>query len=119
LVSGTGPLPETSLYSYQVILGCAKGEFGAFTVATNRAIAAGSITAKIGDRFTYACQQTSGTSFSCSGVNAALPPNEEVAIRATFKSPQAPCIGGAPETATLVTQGETFNAKIGEAQGSC
>lgn len=32
LVSGTGPVGETHLYAYQVILGCEKGEFGSFQV---------------------------------------------------------------------------------------
>ena len=120
IVSGAGPTAEMNLYNYQVILGCSRGEFGSFTVSTNRAVVAGSITAKIGGRFTYTCQQASPTSFSCSGVNAEIPPGEEgAAIRAFFKSTQAVCIGGSPESATVATQGLTFNATIAEAQGSC
>ncbi len=119
LVSGTGPNPETHLYSYQVILGCDRGEFGAFQVATNRAITAGSVTAQIGSLHSYTCTQPSSTFFSCSGVSVQIPPVEGAAIRAFFKSSQPPCEGGAPESATITTLGETFNATIGEAQGAC
>jgi hypothetical protein len=118
LVSGAGPLPETHLYNYQVLLGCGKGEFGSFQVSINRAIEAGTIMAKIGSMFTYTCTQSSSTSFSCTGVSAHIPP-EGAEVRAFFKSGQPPCEGGSPETATITTAGETFNAKIGEVQGSC
>lgn len=118
-VSGTGPVAETGTYAYQLIIACSEGEFGSFTAYTNRAIVAGSITAKIGERYTYTCQQTASTSFSCSGVNAAIPSDEAAAIRAFFKSAQPPCIGSAPETASVSTQGETFTAQLGEVQGSC
>jgi len=118
-IDGGGPVLETNLYYYQVIIPCEKGEFGSFTVSTNRTIAAGTITAQIGSRFKYTCQETSSTSFSCRGVNVSIPPEEEGAIRAFFKSPQAVCTAGAAETATIATQGLTLNAKIGEAQSPC
>jgi hypothetical protein len=118
-VGGTGLNPETHLYSYQVILACGKGEFGSFQVSTNRMIAAGSVTAQIGSTHTYTCTLASSTSFSCSGVNAAIPPQEGSAIRAFFKSAQPPCEGSSPESATIVSQGQTFAAAIGEVQGSC
>jgi hypothetical protein len=119
VVSGTGPVGETGLYAYQVILICGKGTFGSFQVSTNRAITAGTITATIGSRYTYTCTQTSSTSFSCSGVTAAIPSNEAPPVRASFKSAQPVCVGGTPESATLTMGGATFTAKIGEAQSSC
>jgi hypothetical protein len=117
-VSGAGPNPETQLYVYQVILGCYKGEFSSFQVSTNRAITAGSVTAQIGSVYKYTCTQLSSTSLSCTGVTVAVP-NEGAAVRVFFKSTQPPCEGGAPESATITTEGETFAAKIGEAQSSC
>ncbi len=117
-VSGTGQNPETHLYAYQVILGCEKGEFSSFQVSTNRTIAPGSVTAQIGSAHTYTCT-SSGTSFSCSGVSAQIPAGEGAAIRAFFKSPQPACEGSVPESATITTQGQTFEAMIGEAQSPC
>ena len=120
LVSGTGQNPETHLYSYQVILGCFKGSFGSFQVSTNRAIAAGTITANRGSRGAYACSQTSSTSFSCTGETVGIPPGGVgAAVRAFFKSSQPPCEGTSPETAVITMAGVTFNAAVGEAQGSC
>lgn len=118
-ISGSGPILETNTYDYQVILACSRGEFSSFSVSTNRAIAAGSITAQIGADYKYSCQQTSSTSFSCSGVTVAIPSGEEGAVRAFFKSTQPVCEGSASETATITTEGETFNAKLGEAQSPC
>jgi len=110
-VNGFGPVLETNLYDYQVILRCSKGEFAPFQVSTNRTLEAGSVTAQIGSRFTYTCQTTSSTSASCTGVHAEIPPEEEGAIRLFFKSAQAPCVSGALETATITIDGETFTAK--------
>lgn len=118
-ISGFGPVLETNTYDYQVILACSRGEFSSFSVSTNRAIAAGSVTAQIGTEYKYSCQQTSTTSFSCSGVTVSIPPGEEGAVRALFKSTQPVCEGSASETATITTEGETFDAKLGEAQSPC
>jgi hypothetical protein len=121
VVSGTGPVEEMHLYAYQVIFDCAKGEYSSFQVSTNRTIVAGSVSARLGgsSSYNYTCTVTSSTSFSCSGVNAAIPSNEAPPLRAFFKSAQPVCEGTTPESATITMAGETFKAVIGEIQGSC
>jgi hypothetical protein len=119
IVSGAGPVGETHLYAYQVILSCRKGEFSSFQVSTNRTIAAGSVTAQLGTTYKYTCAQPSSTSFSCNGVSASIPSGEEGTMRAFFKSAQPVCEGGASELATITTEGETFVAKIDEVQSPC